>query len=112
MVVKLKYPIVKGERTVTSLILPDKVLVRHIMAGDSYPVGTVEREVAILSAMTGESELILREMEAKDWIVVQAKVKALIEGQIDDGNTGEDETKKGDRPLSVEQSLTNTKTKE
>ena len=87
MIVNLKCPIVKGERTVTSLV-------RHIMAGDSYSVGTVEREVAILSAMTGESELILREMEAKDWVVVQAKVKALIEGQLDDDGDTEEKDKK------------------
>lgn len=105
MVVNLKCPIVKGERKLTSLILPDKVLVRHIMAGDSYSVGTVEREVAILSAMTGESELILREMEAKDWIVVQAKVKALIEGQLDDDGDTEEKDKKGDSPLSPTASM-------
>lgn len=107
MVVNLKYPITKGERTVTSLVFPDKVLVRHIMAGDPYPQGTIEREVAILSSMTGESEIILREMEAKDWVVVQAKVKALIEGQLDD-----EEDEKEESQDKKKESLANIKTKE
>lgn len=99
MVVNLKCPITKGERTITSLILPGKILVKHIMAGDHYPVGTVERELAILSSMTGESEIILKEMDVRDWVVVQAKTKSLLESEFKDENESKnsDNDKEKDR---------------
>lgn len=97
MVIDLKYPITKGERTLTSIVLPDKILVRHIMSGDNYAVGTVEREIKILSSMTGESELILREMDARDWVVVQAKVRTLLLGEFEEADEDSDNKKKEKR---------------
>lgn len=82
IVINLKYPIIKGERTVTSLILPKNVLVRHIIAGDPYPQNTVSREAAILAAMSGEPEIILQDMEITDWVVCQAKLNELINNSI------------------------------
>lgn len=93
-VVNLKYPITKGERTLTSLILPDKILVKHIMAGDNYKQGTIEKELAILSSMTGESEIILQEMDAKDWVVIQAKIKSLLESELEIDEDAESSKKK------------------
>lgn len=92
IVINLKYPITQGERTVTSLILPKNVLVRHIMAGDPYPQNTVSREVAMLSAMTGEPEIILQNMEITDWVICQAKLNELINNSI--SNTEEKDNKK------------------
>ncbi|AEM20731.1 hypothetical protein Bint_0095 [Brachyspira intermedia PWS/A] len=94
IVINLKYPITQGERTVTSLILPKNVLVRHIMAGDPYPQNTVSREVAMLSAMTGEPEIILQNMEITDWVICQAKLNELINNSI--SNTEEKDNKKND----------------
>lgn len=87
IVINLKYPITQGERTVTSLILPKNVLVRHIMAGDPYPQNTVSREVAMLSAMTGEPEIILQNMEITDWVICQAKLNELINNSISNTDT-------------------------
>lgn len=87
IVINLKYPIIKGERTVTSLILPKNVLVRHIIAGDPYPQNTVSREVAILAAMSGEPEIILQDMEITDWVVCQAKLNELINNSISNTDT-------------------------
>lgn len=94
IVVNLKYPITKGERTITSLILPKRVLVKHIMAGDNYKAGSVEREIAILSAMTGESDIILKEMEATDWVLVQAKVQTLFDSEVEDSDPTAENKKK------------------
>ena len=94
MVINLKYPITKGERTITSVILPEHVLVKHIMAGDNYAQGSVERELAILSAMTGESEIILKEMDARDWIVVQTKTRSLLLGEFGETDEQEEKNKK------------------
>lgn len=92
IVINLKYPITQGERTITSLILPKNVLVRHIIAGDPYPQNTVAREVAMLSAMTGEPEIILQNMEITDWVICQSKLNELINNSI--SNTEEKDNKK------------------
>lgn len=97
VVINLKYPITKGERTVTSLILPKNVLVKHIMAGDNYQFGSVEREIAILSAMTGEPEIILQDMEITDWVVCQAKLNELINNSITDSEGRESSEKKDNK---------------
>ena len=84
IVINLKTPITQGERTVTALILPKHVLLRHIIAGDAYPQGSVEREAAILSAMSGEPMMIIQNMEITDWITCQAKLNELISSSIID----------------------------
>lgn len=76
--IDLKIPITKGERTVTTLVLPERVLVRHLMAGDGLPYPSVKRELAILSALTGESDIVLRELDTADWVVLQAAVNKLF----------------------------------
>lgn len=74
----LKYAITKGERTVTTLVFPERILVKHLMAGDGYEYPSVKREIAILSSLTGESEIVLRELDSYDWIKAEAIVNKLL----------------------------------
>lgn len=82
----LKYPITKGERTVTTLVFPERVAVKHIVAGDGFEFGSMRRELAILSSLTGESDIVLREMDAEDWVKTQAIVNNILTGEKQNEN--------------------------
>lgn len=77
----LKYPITKGERTVTTLVFPERVTIKNLIAGDGLEFGSVKRELAILSSLTGESDIVLREMDVEDWIKTQAIVNNILTGE-------------------------------
>lgn len=81
----LKYPITKGERTVTTLTFPERIQVKHLLAGDGIDFPSVRRELAILSSVTGESEIVLKELDSYDWIKAEAEINRLL--------TSEDEKK-------------------
>lgn len=87
---ELKHPITKGERTVTTLIFPDRILVRHLMAGDGHGYLTVSQDLAILAAATGESEIILKELDAHDWTKAQAEMRTLLIATEEKEDTKED----------------------
>ncbi|UTC47446.1 phage tail assembly protein [Treponema vincentii] len=72
MIVNLEYPITKGEVTVDKLVFTGRPKVRHMIAGDKYPRGSYEYECAIMAAMTGVPEIVIREMDYEDFIHADA----------------------------------------
>lgn len=72
MIVNLEYPITKGEVTVDKLVFTGRQKVRHMIAGDKYPRGSYEYECAIMAAMTGVPEIVIREMDYEDFIHADA----------------------------------------
>lgn len=71
-VFELKYPVTKGEVTVDKLVFTGRPKVRHMIAGDKYQRGSHDYEVAIMSAMTGVPEVIIRDMDYEDFVRADA----------------------------------------
>ena len=72
MVIELEYPVTKGEVTVDKLVFTGRPKVRHMIAGDKYQRGSYEYEVAVMSAMTGVPEVIIRDMDYEDFVHADA----------------------------------------
>lgn len=72
MIVELEYPVTKGEVTVDKLVFTGRPKVRHMIAGDKYQRGSFEYEVAVMSAMTGVPEVIIRDMDYEDFVHADA----------------------------------------
>ena len=67
----LKHPAALGERSITELTLQNPT-VQHMIAGDKYPRGSHEYECAVMAAMTGVPEIVIREMDYEDFIHADA----------------------------------------
>ena len=72
MIVNLDYPITMGEVTVYKLVFTGRPKVKHMIAGDKYPRGSHEYECAVMAAMTGVPEIVIREMDYEDFIHADA----------------------------------------
>ena len=72
MIVNLDYPITMGEVTVYKLVFTGRPKVKHMIAGDKYPRGSHEYECAVMAAMTGVPEIVLREMDYEDFMHADA----------------------------------------
>ena len=66
----LKHPVSLGERTITELTLQDPH-VRHLMRTDAYGVNTIAADVALCSALSGESEALLANLHIEDWALIR-----------------------------------------
>ena len=72
MIVNLDYPITMGEVTVYKLVFTGRPKVKHMIAGDKYPRGSHEYECAVMAAMTGVPEIVIREMDYEDFMHADA----------------------------------------
>lgn len=63
---KFKTPVTLGERTIIELHFK-KPKVKDFLRTDGKDISTVEADVALLSALTGESESLLYEIDVDDW---------------------------------------------
>jgi hypothetical protein len=96
--IELSTPTSKGERTITSLSFQNPK-VRHFLSIDGHKPDSVAADVALAAALTGESELIIGEIEPADWLKVRShlatvyaaffgidpqKAKEAVEGKQDD----------------------------
>nr|DAO73785.1 MAG TPA: tail assembly chaperone protein [Caudoviricetes sp.] len=91
----LKHPVSLGERTITELTLQDPH-VRHLMRTDAYGVNTIAADVALCSALSGESEALLANLHIEDWALIRVElqkiytvffgVKAEMENNADEQN--------------------------
>lgn len=90
--ITLSAPVTKGERTVTELTFQDPK-VRHLMAVDGYDPNSAAATVALVSALTGEPELLIRELPPEDWQKIHKKAQSVYaEFSGEDGgksNSGE-----------------------
>ena len=64
--IELRVPITAGERTVKTLTFKVPKL-RDLLGMDKYPEGSVAASRALLSALTGEPEIILDDLCPEDW---------------------------------------------
>jgi len=74
--IKLSMPVTVGERTIVELTFADPK-VRHIMAVDGHDPESTAAAVALVAALTGESELLIRELWPEDWRIVHPKAQAV-----------------------------------
>ncbi|QQO10320.1 phage tail assembly protein [Breznakiella homolactica] len=80
--IELIHPITKGERTICELTLQDPK-VRHMIRTDGHEITTIGADIALLSALSGEPEILLQEISLEDWAkirVVLARVYAAFYG--------------------------------
>jgi len=78
----LKHAVTLGERTITELTLQEPT-VMHMMRTDAHELNTVSADVALLSALSGESEEILKRIHIEDWALIRyelAKIYAVFFG--------------------------------
>ncbi len=68
VVIKLDYPITKGEVTIDELKFTGRPKARHMLAGDGHEKGSWAYEIAIMSALTGVPEILLKELDHEDFI--------------------------------------------
>ena len=104
-VIELKQPVSRGERTIHELTLQEPK-VRHMLRTDGKEITTIGADIALLSALSGESEKILEEISLEDWALIRpelAKVYARFYG-IDPeklqnaGNDNEEEGQAKENP--------------
>jgi hypothetical protein len=74
--IKLSAPVTVGERTVSELTIADPK-VRHILAVDGHDPDSTAAAVALAASLTGESELIIRELQPVDWRNVRTRAMAI-----------------------------------
>ena len=105
--IKLRVPVTVGERTVTELTfkVPKP---KHLLRIDSYPERSIAAAMALMSALTGESETIIGELFAEDWadcMVITNRSYQRFTGDInlfDKKDGAEDPTKAGTPPKNSE----------
>ncbi len=69
--IKLKSPIIKGEVQIDELTFTEPK-VRHMLALDAHSSKeSYGADLALASALTGQSETLLQEMGPEDWIEVR-----------------------------------------
>lgn len=73
----LKHPITKGERTIESLTF-GQLKVMHLRSLDTAD-GEIGKTLALLSAMTGEPEVLLDEMDPEDFAHLSKFMGELLE---------------------------------
>ena len=72
----LKHPVTVGERTVTELTLQDPK-VRHLKRTDGHELNSIAADVALLSALSGEPELVIDQIDLKDWAVLRIHLQRI-----------------------------------
>ena len=72
----LKHPVTVGERTVTELSLQDPK-VRHLRRTDGHDINSIASDVALLSALSGEPELVIDQIDLKDWAVLRIHLQRI-----------------------------------
>lgn len=70
----LKKPATKGERTIKQLEIA-RPKVAHFARTDGHPTDSIAADRALLSALTGEPELLLDEIDIEDW----ANIRQILE---------------------------------
>lgn len=70
----LKHAATLGERTITELTLQEPT-VMHIMRTDGHELNTIGADVALLSALSGESEEILKRIHIEDWAGIRYELQ-------------------------------------
>ena len=89
----LRKPLTLGERTVNELnFQPPKV--KDLLAAGMHPEGSIGFTRALLSSLTGESELIINEMIPEDWadcLVILSRTYMRFTGHINLIDTKEEE---------------------
>ena len=63
----LKHPAALGERSITELTLQNPT-VQHMMRTDGHDLQSVGADVALLSALSGESEELIKRIHIEDCI--------------------------------------------
>ncbi len=69
----LKTPVTVGERTVTELIF-HRPKVRDFLRTDGRNLNTVGADQALCSALSGEPEIIIQEIDADDWAIIRVEL--------------------------------------
>ena len=74
--IKLSAPVTVGERTICELTFADPK-VKHIMAVDGHDENSTAASVALVAGLTGESELMIKNLPPEDWRVIHPKARAI-----------------------------------
>jgi len=74
--IQLQVPARKGEREITQLTFAD-LKIKHMLVLDKHPPNSLAGDVALVSALTGESELIIGEIAPEDWPKISAYLSTL-----------------------------------
>ena len=69
----LKTPVSVGERTVTELKF-HRPKVRDFLRTDGHDLDTVGADQALCSALSGEPEIIIQEIDADDWAIIRVEL--------------------------------------
>lgn len=69
----LKTPVSVGERTITELKF-HRPKVRDFLRTDGHDLDTVGADQALCSALSGEPELIIQEIDADDWAIIRVEL--------------------------------------
>ncbi len=77
MVIQLKYPATSGQRTIAELKLKDRPLVRDVMRTDDCRTDSVEADIKLLSALSGEPEKILENIDIDDWAIIRVELQKI-----------------------------------
>ena len=62
----LKHPVTLGDRKVTELHFQEPCLM-HMMRTDGHDINDVGADIALVSALTGEPEDIIKKIHIEDW---------------------------------------------
>lgn len=73
MVITLSKPITLGERTLTEIRTHEPTL-GDLCAVGATPLGSAVADRKLLSSLTGESELLLDRISAKDWATISHRL--------------------------------------
>lgn len=76
--IKLLHTATKGERTISELVF-QKPKIKHFLALDAYPQGSLAGDIALTSALTGEPEILIGELDPEDWPKVRAYLSILAD---------------------------------
>ena len=70
----LKHPVTLGERKVTELHFQEPCLM-HMMRTDGHDINDVGADIALVSALTGEPEDIIKKIHIEDWPPIRYNLK-------------------------------------
>ena len=74
----LKHPAALGERSITELTLQNPT-VQHMMRTDGHDLQSVGADVALLSALSGESEELIKRIRIEDWAQIRYELAKVYE---------------------------------
>ena len=72
----LKHPVSLGERTVSELHFQEPCLL-HMMRTDGHNINDVGADIALLSALTGEPEEIIKNIHIEDWAPIRYELQKI-----------------------------------